>query len=89
MASPSISRRVHLAVNTKRFIADLTDSRKMDFFTALERLAENPTVDGDSKISIEGFPYQPGTCAFASHGFILTYYIRDHDSIGICAARNG
>ena len=86
MASPS-SRRIHLGVNAKRFVTTLTDDRKMDFQKALVCLLSDPEPDGYPKISIDGFPYQPGTNAFASLGFIMTYRVRDDTGVAIGAVR--
>ncbi len=86
MASPS-SKRIHLSEHTKRLLATLTDQRKMDFTAALELLATDPLPDGHSKISLDGFPYRPGTCVYANHGFILTYRVQDDESIHIAALR--
>ena len=83
MTSPS-SRRVHLSENTKRILATLPHARKMDFTRALERVASDPTPDGDSKAEI-GFPYESGVRVFGGEGFQFVYKVGSDDSVRIGA----
>ncbi len=57
------------------FLASLNQTDRMACYSALDTLSNDPYADGDSKVLLDWFPFQPGAIGAAIGEFWIVYQI--------------
>ena len=62
-----------ISVSARAFLESLSGPDQAELLRALDILVANPHPDGVSKITLNGFPYQPGTIGATCGDFWIVY----------------
>lgn len=74
-----------ISATARSFLESLSEFERIEFFWALDNLCEDPYPDGTSKVPLDFFPHTPGTFAFTSGEFWITYTFLNEAVIGIAS----
>lgn len=69
--------------SARLFLESLTASELEEFDKALESILRDPHPDGQSKVHLSSFPYQPGTIGATSGDFWIVYRFPNAATLGI------